>query len=350
MNLRQRAFVRRISAALLLAFVLAPSASLAEPAGDAKPTEAAKAAARTLGKEGQEALEHKDYAVAAEKFARADRTYHAPTLLLGLARAQVGLGKLVEARETYDHIVRDGAPPGSAQAFVTAVEDARREGASLSARIPTVAIDVFGPRDPQIAIDGVPIPTPAIGTARPIDPGKHRVQASAPGFVPLEQELTATEGVAGRVELRLLPAGEAPPGPAASPPSGPAGERAAAAPSGPSRFPWKPIGYGALGLGAVGLIIGGITGGLAIGKHGELNDACYQGTCPTDVKSVNDALGSYHTLGTVSTIGFVLGGVFAAGGITVLIAAPKSRPDGAAPKAAIAPYLGPGQIGAMGSF
>lgn len=343
----RRWFVSRFAAASLLvaAGLAAGTASGQQGGGAAQSADGAKIAARALGKEGQEALDRKQYAVAAEKFAQADRNYHAPTLVLGLARARAGLGKLVAAQEAYERVLREGAPPGSPAPFVLAVDDSRRESAALSARIPTVVIDVVGPREPEVLLDGLPLPTSALGTARSIDPGEHRLQASARGFAPREQRFSAVKRVAGRVTLRLVlsPVGGAPRPETPAPTS-------AAAPSGPSHFPFIPLGVTALGLGAAGLGLGGITGGLAIAKHSELKDACPQDRCPTNVATVKSTLDSYHMLGTISTIGFVAGGVLAASGITLLILAPKSKPSDTAPKAGWTPYLTLAGVGAVGRF
>ena len=54
----------------------------------------------------------KDYERAAELFQQAEGLMHAPTLLLGLARAQAGLGKLVSAHETYIRVTREPLPDG----------------------------------------------------------------------------------------------------------------------------------------------------------------------------------------------------------------------------------------------
>jgi len=70
---------------------------------------------------GEAALAGKDYTTAADRYARADAIFHAPTLLLGLARAEVGLGRLVEAEETYRRIVAEGLPPKPTPAFVAAL-------------------------------------------------------------------------------------------------------------------------------------------------------------------------------------------------------------------------------------
>src|SRR3954471_15087061 len=83
----------------------------------AEPSASDRATARVLADEAGEALDQKNYEVAADRFGGADALVHAPTLLLGLARAEVGLGKLVEASENYQRIVREGVTPGAPAAF-----------------------------------------------------------------------------------------------------------------------------------------------------------------------------------------------------------------------------------------
>ena len=315
-----------------------PAWAQPSPAAATRAAGDAKQSARTLGKEGQDALDRGEYAVAAEKFAAADQSFHAPTLVLGQARALVGLGKLVAAQEAYDRVMREGAPPGSTPAFVQAVDAARTEGAALSARLPRVVIDVLGPRAPGVHLVGVPLATPTLGAPRLVDPGTHLVRAAAAGFTPVEQSFTAVERTASRVELRLLPtAGNA---------------TAAPAPVAPRRTtsPLKHLGGTALGLGILGLVAGGITGGLAVSKHSQLKDACPGDRCPTNVSSVKDALDAYHTFGTLSTVGFVVGGLLTAGGVTLLALAPSSAPADTRTKASVVPVITLGGVGAVGRF
>jgi hypothetical protein len=65
---------------------------MATRVAQAEPSDADRATARVLAHEGFDAQQRGDYSVAADRFLRADALVHAPTLLLGLARAQVGLG------------------------------------------------------------------------------------------------------------------------------------------------------------------------------------------------------------------------------------------------------------------
>jgi hypothetical protein len=74
-------------------------AALPSSLAHAEPSSADRVSARSLAAEGRRALRAGDFTTAADRFARADGLVHAPTLPLGLARAQVGLGKLVAAQD-----------------------------------------------------------------------------------------------------------------------------------------------------------------------------------------------------------------------------------------------------------
>ncbi|HEX9294459.1 MAG TPA: hypothetical protein VF881_01450, partial [Polyangiaceae bacterium] len=124
----------------------------------ADPSAADRVTARTLAQEGQQALESKHYGVAVDKFSRADALVHAPTLLLGLARAQIGLGKLVEAQENLNRIVREGVAAGAPHPWIKAVDDAAKDVTAIAPRIPWVTITVFGPTSPEVVIDSTPVP------------------------------------------------------------------------------------------------------------------------------------------------------------------------------------------------
>src|SRR5580704_8698956 len=113
------------SAALSTAFALSLGLSIA-PQARAQ-SDADRATARSLGQDGQQALDNKDYATAEDRFRRADKMVHAPTLMLGLARALAAEGKYVEAQEAYNRIVRDGLAPNAPDVFKRALDDAKKE-------------------------------------------------------------------------------------------------------------------------------------------------------------------------------------------------------------------------------
>src|SRR5690242_12546885 len=96
--------LRSSSAALLVLTAFVTTTAL--PRGAFAQSDADKATARELGKEGQAALDKKDFKTAEDRFKRAEALFHAPTLALGLARAYTANGKYVAAQETYNRIIR----------------------------------------------------------------------------------------------------------------------------------------------------------------------------------------------------------------------------------------------------
>src|SRR6266851_1883903 len=122
---------RGVGVSLLVACGLA----MAPATASADASAADRATARAMAEEGQDALSRGDYRLAEDRFGRADSLIHAPTLLLGLARAQAGLGRVVEAHEIYKRILREGAKPGSPAPFFKAVGDAAKEVDLIAARL-----------------------------------------------------------------------------------------------------------------------------------------------------------------------------------------------------------------------
>jgi hypothetical protein len=325
---------------------LVAALSLLPATARAQPSDPNRATARTLANEGQEAFDKGDYKTAVDRFARADALYHAPTLLLALAHAQIAMGKLVSASETYNRIVSEGAPPRSPQAFVKAVEDATKELAALEVRIASLIIDVHGSDAAAVTIDDTPVPGAALGVKRPTDPGEHVLRATAPGFRDAQVSITLAEGATRNVTLELKPVGVTPP----------SDEK----PGLGSGSPQKTLGIAVAGVGGAGLLMGGITGFIALNQHGKLVEACGPTRhCPVEQK---DALDSFHTVSTVSTIGFAVGGAALATGVVLILTAPRAKPappvDARARKRtrssnaalSLTPQIGAGYIGVAGRF
>lgn len=318
---------------------MAAIAWLVPSVAKAQPSDADRTTARALAREGYEAQKHGRFELAADRFQRADALVHAPTLLLGLARAQVGLGKLVEAHEIYERILREPLAPGAPTPFAKAVEDARRESPLLAARLAWVTLDVHGPAAPEVYVDDVLVPAAALGVKWAFDPGRHNVKAAAPGFAPLERILAAEEGTTQTLSLSMVPVAEP------APEAPPRGESAATSTLSPPPEPSKSSSFrtsfaiGALGVGVTGLAVGGVTGVLALTKHASLSTDCPNGHCLPD-KSGD--VSAYRTLANVSTIATIVGAAGAVTGITLLLTTPKSG--------AVTAYAGFVGAGLQGAF
>ena len=104
-------------------------------------------------------------------------------------------------------------------------------------------------------------------------------------------------------------------------------------------------GPGDVGIRVVpGLATGMITGLLATSRHADATRECPEGACAPN-SSGWEAAQSFRTLRTVSSVGYVVGVVGLAGGITLLLTAPKARPA-----RAMALEVGAGALRLEGSF
>lgn len=358
------------STLLVLALAGSPVVLLPETAWAQQPSEQDIAQARQLGQQAQAAFDAGNFAESEKLWAAARNLYPvAPTLSLGLARTQAKLGKVVAAQENYNKIIREwGSNPSPPPAFAAAVEAAKAEVGAVSAKVANVVITVEGAPSPNVTIDGQPVPVAALGLKRPVDPGSHTVHAEAAGYKPAETTFQVTDGGNAEAKLTLekspdapavaaVPATNAQPS-AAQPQDGqtPADVSVGTGKGGSSN---KTLAVVALGVGGVGLAVGAVTGFIALGKHGDLESKCPNGVCPSDQQSDVD---SYKTMGTISTVGFIVGVVGVGAGAVLWLTAPKEVAANKGPRYAtvatpkaresvkVTPYLGLGSAGVSGTF
>ena len=338
---------------LPLVVVVVASASAA---ARAQSSEADRVTARQLLAAGFDALDRKDYATAADRFDRANALVSAPTISLGLGRARLGLGKLVGAQDAFSRAATSPIGPTTSDAFRKAIADAHTELDALMPRIPSVVIQVRGAKAPTITLDEDEVPAASIGVPRPADPGRHVIRARAVGYVTGETAVTLAEGQTKNVVIELKPAEvvqATTPQPAASPiVLGSAGTGARdvtpPSPAGPKRGRANTIWYVVIGAGAAGLVVGGITGGLAIAKRNSFVAEC-GGTnhCASNLQPLYERdLDTFHALATTSTVAFLAGGALAAGGMVLWL----TTPTPASSSVHLTPMLGPGYLGASGRF
>lgn len=312
--------MRKSVLALLVAAALSTTTTFGTNVFAQEASDADIAQARQLGGQAQQAYEAGKYDESEKLWTAATKLYpKAPTLGLGLARAATKNGHVVLAQENYNKIIREWGPVAAPpQPFKDALEAARAEVGAVSARVASVTIVVEGGApSPIVTIDGQPVPSAALGLKRPVDGGAHKVHAEAAGYKAADTTFTVAEGGSADAKLKLEKNPDAPianngtPGGTTEPPP------AAGSGGGGST---KTLAYVAFGVGGAGLLVGAITGIVAIGKHGDLKDKCPDKTCPADQQ---DAVDSYKTMGTISTIGFIVGGVGVAASAVLFFTAPK---------------------------
>jgi hypothetical protein len=358
------------------------------------PTSPPPAAATDPGREGINDFYAGRYDEALQKLTRAYLDHRTPVLGLWSARAMVKLGKLVEAAMRYHEVTGLTAPAGDSaqsEAQVTAL----KERQALLPKIPKLTVIVRGADTNAVTVkvDAANFHATRIGKPQEVNPGQHEVVGTL-GTQTVTELVILHEGNAKTIALVFEPPAVqlTPQPPPAAPTAAPAPQPpptppAAAATSAPPAMPPAPppetaqpaalpaaptpaptaaeaapaanpppdtttgsggaqrtLGWVGIGVGGAGILLGGVTGVMMISKQGELDDdGCVNGHCYADQA---DAVDSYNSLRTLSTIGFAAGVLAGGTGLVLLLTAPNQ----AASAPTVQAGVGVGSAWVGGSF
>ena len=332
-----------VSAAVLFA-VLARTSHARADASSA-------AAAEALYDEGKKLETKGDFASACPKFAASQQLDPAAGTLLHLANCYEKTNKNASAWATY----LDAASAAHAQNRAEWEKAARGKAAALEPRLARVSIIVAEPAAGEtVRRDDVEVATASYSVPIPLDAGQHTFTAEAPKKKKF-QTVVNVSGDGMKLEVKIPKLEDAPVAVVPPPPdTRPTAAATSTAPAktedpGSSR---RTIGYGLGAVGIVGLGVGGVTGLMAIGANNDAKKLCPGGGACADKTGVDDN-DKAKTLGTVSTIGFIAGGVLLAGGVVLVLTAPSSPEKKTAfSDVKVAPTFGPAYSGLSmgGSF
>ncbi|MDB4932833.1 MAG: hypothetical protein JWM10_5317 [Myxococcaceae bacterium] len=183
---------RRSAAALALCL-----AALAGEAGAQPSPDAAFVEARARFAEAVAAVQAGRPADAVGLFERSYATRAAPVVAVNLAYCLRGLGRFAAAREWYVRFLATATPDDLARHEATV----RAQLDEVTRRLAHVTAGDASPPGARLLLDGVPL------TAEPrwVDPGEHRVEASAAGHVPSRLTLSVLSGEALHLDAALAP-------------------------------------------------------------------------------------------------------------------------------------------------
>jgi tetratricopeptide (TPR) repeat protein len=331
-------------------------------------TDEQRAGARSLATEGAAAFNDARYKDAVDLFTKAESLMHAPPHLLYLARAHAKLGQFVKAREAYLRVTKEQLAPNAPQAFREAQSTAQKELSAVNPKIGSLEIKVEGAeaaKDLAIKIDGTPIASVLVGVPQAVDPGEHRIEASATGFRAQPQTVRLGEGEKASTILKLevdpnaAPATAAHPGhaapaaaPGAPPAAAPVRDTSVSMDTTSSGSGMRIGSYVGFGVGAVGLGLGTVFLLKAGSKRSDADALCNlpNGACPASKKSEIQALDDEaKSAATLSVVGFAVGGAGIAAGVEMLLLSGKSESSAAA-RPAIYPWVANDSAGLAGRF
>ncbi|HZO16369.1 MAG TPA: tetratricopeptide repeat protein [Polyangiaceae bacterium] len=221
-----------------------------------------------------------------------------------LARCLAELGRVASAHRHFVEVAELSRRAGQPDRARVAEERAR----ALEPRLAWLRVEVSSPPVGLTVRDGE---TPIPRDERAIDPGEHRIRASAPGHRAWEQTLSVAESQHVVVRVPLLQRLDAPhPQPQPTQPPKPTEPRSA------DPLPLLVSGGILGGLGVIALGVSGGLAGLAAAKDDEADAYCDDTGCdPQGIELVDTA----QTYGNAATIMLVSGALLAAGGLALLI-------------------------------
>lgn len=230
---------------------------------------------------------------------------------------------------------------------------ANDRAAALEKKLAHLTIKVEAANDrAEVTRDGTVISKAEWAVPIPVDIGAHAVEAKQSGFKTFTTNVTVTKD-GENVEVTVpaleqdtpvtppqVPQNQPPPTPQPMTEPPPDADKG----SGSSQ---RTLGFAIAGLGVAGIAVGAVTGLMAVGKSNDAKAKC-KGDGPCPVKSAVDDANSAKTFATVSTIGFIVGGVAAGAGAVLIFTAPSGKKTGVR----IVPDAGPSSAGltVLGAF
>lgn len=333
---------RPLALALAVALLAAAASAPAAPPPAATPGEST---ALALFEEGRRLMEAKRYAEACPKLEESLRLRPGTGTLLNLALCNEALGKTATAWAQFKEVMfaakRDGNE--AREAFAKEHVDA------LEPRLSRLQINAEPTPGLMVRRDGQEIPAAAIGTALPVDPGPHTIEATAPGYSVWSTSVVI--GPAADAKTLAVPRLVPLPEPAQEAGGAPrAGDGAAAADDGAGARRTAGFVIGGVGVAAIG--VGAVFGVMAASQASGAEDdpaLCPDRRCTPAGREEIDAA---STKALVSTIGIGVGLAAAGVGAALILTSGSSARAEGAPTARVVPAIGPGGGGlqVIGSF
>jgi hypothetical protein len=276
-----------------------------------------QAAAQALFDEARQLMQAGKPEAACPKFEESERLDPGIGTRLNLAGCYERIGKTASAWTLYVEIAPAARKAGQPERAALATERA----AALKDKLTRLVIVVpEGSRSDGLAIERgtIEVGEAQWGAAIPVDPGAQTIRATAPDKLPWQTRVQLpADGSTVSVSVPALA-------------NDPLAERAREEEGSDSQ---RTVAYVVGGVGAAGIVVGSIFGGIAISKKGDAG--CDGNQCASDARldSYNDA----QEAGTISTVAFIAGGALLATGVVLFITSGTSEDGGVNAEVAFGP-------------
>jgi len=314
----------RAVAALVLVAAILPASFPVQAWAQAKagtPSKKDLEAAKKAFFAGIDFEEKKEWAKALEQFELVAKVRMTPQVRFHIALCKENLGMLIEALHDFELAESDA----KAEKVDAVMKEAPEHAAAIKPKIPKLVFKV--PSDVEglaVTLDGSPI-DPKGGEETLVNPGTHKVEATADKRHPFSQEITLGIGDTKTVSIKVPPMvedKEAPP---------PKDEEPPPTPPKPSTLPIPALVVG--GIGVAALAGAGLFALKRSSIKSDLDGVCSGDppSCPADQE---DAISSGRTYTTLTNVFMIVGIVGVGAGVVLWVTAPKKDKDTAPPAAA----------------
>ncbi|MBW2459737.1 MAG: hypothetical protein JRI68_34925 [Deltaproteobacteria bacterium] len=318
-----------------------PSWAAGVPVGAATPEQ--KQAASTAYKAAAAAMKAGNHEEALQGFRASHDIVASPNSHFMVVRVLQAMGRNVEAYNVGLAVIAASLEAAKVDAkYEKTATAARAKLAEVKETIGLVTVNVTAPPGATLTVNGQDVEAARWGTELPVEPG------------PLNVVLRPAEGGEEARDLSIVAGGvltvDIAPPVAAGPTTDPGTDQPVpeddTAEGGADLALY---GYIAGGVGAAGMVMFGIFGGLTLGEYSSLEDQCPDNSCTEDQSGDADSGKTYQTVANVSAI---IGAVGLAAGTGLIIASLMQEDDGSAEEMAAMPTLsiGPGSVVISGSF
>ncbi|WP_437996621.1 preprotein translocase subunit TatA [Sorangium sp. So ce185] len=289
-----------------------------------------KADAQALFEQGRAAVEARDCARAIPLFRKSQETYPARGTLFNLAQCEAELGQIASATQHYKELLPQ-LEPSDPRLPVT-----QERLAELEPRLPKLVLELAQgtPVPAELHLDQAPLPQGSVGSELPVNPGDHVLIARWADGRETETRVSLGEGTRKSVRLEPPSVAAAPPDPSQAPAPRPD------APPPPASSARRTLAFviGGVGVAALGGSL--ITGGLAMGAKGDLEEECPDPSRCSEEGMAIRLRG--RNLTTASTIVGAIGLAGLGAGLVLFLTTPEQRTS-----VALTPAILPGGGGAL---
>jgi hypothetical protein len=162
------------------------------------------AAAEVLFKSALALVDRGDFAAGCPKFEASFALNASASTLLNIARCHEHDGKIATAWADYGRAIVLNRETKGAERQKKLLSLARKGSSDLERRLPRLRVVAADPpAGLKVARDDTDLPAGALGEPLPVDPGPHRVVATAPGYLDQSVPVVLEEGKTATVEITL---------------------------------------------------------------------------------------------------------------------------------------------------